>query len=91
MEFLDYILDTRIETPRDLESVQVVQEFQDLFPEELPRVPPERQVQLRIDLLSGAALLAKTPSWLAPDEMQELSTQPLELLNRVFIRPSSSP
>ena len=72
-------------------SVPVAHDFLDVFPEELPGVPPERQVEFHIDLVPGAAPIAKAPYRLAPPEMQELSTQLQELLDRGFIRPSSSP
>ena len=53
-------------------SLQVVKEFIDVFPEDLPGIPPERQVEFRIDLVPGAALVAKAPYRLAPSEMKEL-------------------
>ena len=62
-----------------------------MFPEELPGVPPERQVEFRIDLVPGVAPIAKASYHLAPPEMQELSSQLQELLGKQFIRPSSSP
>ena len=62
-----------------------------MFPEELPGIPTERQVEFRIDLIPGVAPIAKAPYRLAPPEMQELSTQLQELLDKGFIRPSSSP
>ena len=68
-----------------------MREYLDVFSEDLPRVPPERHVEFRIDLVPGAALIAKTPYRLAPPEMQELSAQLQELLDKGFIRPSSSP
>ena len=71
-------------------DVPIVREFPDVFPEELPGVPPERQVEFRIDLVPGAAPIAKEPYRLAPPEMQELSSQLQELLGKGFIRPSSS-
>ena len=71
--FLVYISDMRVETTKDVESVPVVQEFPDVFPDELPGVPPERQVEFRIDLVLGATPIAKAPYRLAPPEMQELS------------------
>ena len=52
---------------------------------------PVRQVEFRIDLIPGAAPIAKAPYRLAPPEMQELSSQLQELLGKGFIRPSSSP
>ncbi|KAI3751218.1 hypothetical protein L2E82_22266 [Cichorium intybus] len=89
--FLAYVTDTREERKKAVEDVPVVQEFPDVFPEDLPGIPLERQVEFRIDLVPGAAPIAKAPYRLAPPEMQELSTQLQELLDKGFIRPSSSP
>ncbi|GJZ28743.1 putative reverse transcriptase domain-containing protein [Tanacetum coccineum] len=74
-----------------LEDVPIVREFPEVFPEELPGLPPTRQVEFQIDLVPGAAPVARAPYRLAPAEMQELSTQLQELSDRGFIRPSSSP
>ena len=63
----------------------------DVFPKERLGVPPERQVEFRIDLVPGETPLAKSPYRLAPAEMQELSSQLSELLDKGFIRPSYSP
>ena len=91
--FVAYVVDTRVgaERPSTVEEVPIVREFPDVFPEELPGVPPERQVEFHIDLIPGAAPIAKAPYRLAPPEMQELSSQLQELLGKGFIRPSSSP
>ncbi|KAF5755745.1 putative nucleotidyltransferase, Ribonuclease H [Helianthus annuus] len=74
-----------------IEDLPVVREFADVFPEELPGLPPHRQVEFQIDLAPGAAPIARAPYRLAPGELQELSNQLQELLDRGFIRPSSSP
>nr|GFB66760.1 putative reverse transcriptase domain-containing protein [Tanacetum cinerariifolium] len=74
-----------------LEDVPIVREFPEVFPEDLPGLPPARQVEFQIDLLPGAAPVARAPYRLAPTEMQELSTQLQELSDKGFIRPSSSP
>ncbi|GJY40376.1 putative reverse transcriptase domain-containing protein [Tanacetum coccineum] len=76
---------------RRLEDVPIVREFPEVFPEDLPGLPPARQVEFQIDLVPGAAPVARAPYRLAPAEMQELSTQLQELSDRGFIRPSSSP
>ena len=76
---------------RKLEDLPVVREFPDVFPEELPGLPPHRQVEFQIELQPGAAPIARAPYRLAPGELQELSNQLQELLDRGFIRPSSSP
>ncbi|GJS14192.1 putative reverse transcriptase domain-containing protein [Tanacetum coccineum] len=58
---------------------------------DLPGLPPTRQVEFQIDLVSGAAPVARAPYRLAPSEMKELSEQLKELSDKGFIRPSSSP
>ncbi|GJW48497.1 hypothetical protein Tco_0080143 [Tanacetum coccineum] len=74
-----------------LEDVPIVQEFPEVFPEELSGLPPTRQVEFQIDLMPGAAPVARAPYRLAPSEMKELSEQLQELSDKGFIRPSSSP
>ncbi|GKA79058.1 putative reverse transcriptase domain-containing protein [Tanacetum coccineum] len=74
-----------------LEDIPVVREFLEVFPEDLPGLPPVRQVEFQIDLIPGAAPVARAPYRLAPSEMQELSNQLQELADRGFIRPSTSP
>ncbi|GKD67681.1 hypothetical protein Tco_1321771 [Tanacetum coccineum] len=71
--------------------VPIIRDFLKVFPEELPGLPPPRQVEFRIDLVPGAAHVACAPYRLAPSEMRELSIQLQELLEKGFIRPSSSP
>nr|GEW21271.1 reverse transcriptase domain-containing protein [Tanacetum cinerariifolium] len=72
-----------------LEDVPIVQEFPEVFSEDLPGLPPARQVEFQIDLVPGDAPLARAPYRLTPAKMQELSTQLQELPDRGFIRPSS--
>ncbi|GJZ83740.1 putative reverse transcriptase domain-containing protein [Tanacetum coccineum] len=74
-----------------LSNISVVREFEDVFPEDLSGLPPQRQVEFRIDLVPGATPIAKSPYRLAPSEMQELSGQLQELQDKGFIRPSHSP
>ncbi|GJT65031.1 putative reverse transcriptase domain-containing protein [Tanacetum coccineum] len=76
---------------RRLEDVPVVCEFPEVFPDDLPGLPPPRQVEFRIELVPGAAPVARAPYRLAPSEMKELSDQLKELSEKGFIRPSSSP
>lgn len=86
-----YVLDTRVKTVTNVGSIPVVRDFWDVFPKELSGVPPERQVEFRMELVPGVALIAKAPYRLAQPKMQELSTQLQELLDRGFICPTSSP
>ncbi|GJT27714.1 hypothetical protein Tco_0907989 [Tanacetum coccineum] len=62
-----------------LEDIPVVKEFPNVFPEDLPVLPPVRQVEFQIDLIPGTTPVARTPYRLAPSEMQELSNQLQEL------------
>ncbi|GKC17468.1 putative reverse transcriptase domain-containing protein [Tanacetum coccineum] len=62
-----------------LEDIPVVREFPEVFPEDLPGLPPVRQVEFQIDLIPGAAPVARAPYRLAPSEMQELSDQIQEM------------
>ncbi|KAI3748512.1 hypothetical protein L6452_11629 [Arctium lappa] len=90
VSFLAYAIDTKLDQ-RKLEDVRVVREFPDVFPEDLPGLPPDRVVDFRIDLIPGAAPIARAPYRLAPTEMQEMVVQLQDLLEKGFIRPSSSP
>ncbi|GKE53831.1 putative reverse transcriptase domain-containing protein, partial [Tanacetum coccineum] len=72
-------------------NVPVIHDFPEVFPEELLGLPPPRQVEFRIDLVPGAAPVARAPYRLAPSEMKELSVQLQELLEKGFIHLSSSP
>ncbi|GJZ35402.1 putative reverse transcriptase domain-containing protein [Tanacetum coccineum] len=76
---------------KQLKEVPIVQDFPEIFPKDLPGIPPTRQVEFQIDLIPGAALVARAPYRLAPSEMKELSDQLKELSDKGFIRPSSSP
>ena len=63
----------------------------EVFPEELPGLPPDRAIAFEIELLPGTAPVAKAPYRMAPAELKELQTQLQELLNNGFIHPSHSP
>ncbi|GJS95547.1 putative reverse transcriptase domain-containing protein [Tanacetum coccineum] len=74
-----------------LEDVPIVRDFYEFFLEDLPGIPPARQVEFQIDLVPGAAPVARAPYRLAPSEIKELAEQLQELSDKGFIRPSSSP
>ncbi|GKG11990.1 hypothetical protein Tco_0346227, partial [Tanacetum coccineum] len=74
-----------------MEDVPVICDFPKVFPEELPGLPPPRQVEFQIDLVPGTAPVARAPYRLAPSKMKELSVQLQELLEKGFIHPSLSP
>ncbi|GJU13627.1 putative reverse transcriptase domain-containing protein [Tanacetum coccineum] len=74
-----------------LEDVPIVRDFPKVFPKDLPGIPPAQQVEFQIDLVPGAAPVARVPYRLAPSEIKEPAEQIQELSNKGFIRPSSSP
>nr|GFD14667.1 putative reverse transcriptase domain-containing protein [Tanacetum cinerariifolium] len=73
-----------------IEDVPMICDYPEVFPEELPRLPQPRQVEFRIDLVARAEPISRTPYRLVASEMKELSVQLQELLEKGFIRPSSS-
>ncbi|GJV08015.1 putative reverse transcriptase domain-containing protein [Tanacetum coccineum] len=76
---------------KHLEDVPIIRYIPEVFPDDLPGLPPPRQVEFRIELVSGAAPITHAPYRLAPSELKELSGQQKELSEKGFIRPSSSP
>lgn len=74
-----------------LENVPVVCEFLDVFPDELPGMPLDREIEFVINLVPGTAPIAKRPYHLLVDDLVELKKQIKEMLEKGFIRPSSSP
>ena len=76
---------------QDLGLPRVVCEYEDVFPDELPGLPLHRDVNFIIELHPGTSPISMTPHRMAPTELQELKVQLQELLDRGFIRPSTSP
>ncbi|GJY48382.1 putative reverse transcriptase domain-containing protein [Tanacetum coccineum] len=88
--FLAHVMENKSKEKR-MKDVPIIHDFPEVFPEELPRLLPPRQVEFQIDLVPGDAPVARSPYRLAPSEMRELSIQLEELLEKGFICPSSSP
>ncbi|WVZ97494.1 hypothetical protein U9M48_043023 [Paspalum notatum var. saurae] len=76
---------------KEIKKILVVCDFPDVFPEELPGLPPDRDVEFKIDLVPRTAPVSRRPYRMAPDELKELKTQLQKQLDKGFIRPSSSP
>ncbi|GJW03850.1 putative reverse transcriptase domain-containing protein [Tanacetum coccineum] len=74
-----------------MEDVPIIRDFLEMFPDDLPGLPPPRQVEFRIDLVPGATPIARAPYRLTPSKMRELSVQLQELMEKGFIRQSSAP
>ncbi|GKB60485.1 hypothetical protein Tco_0916671 [Tanacetum coccineum] len=77
------LMNAKVDEPK-VGDISVVRDFVDVFPEDLSGLPPQRQVEFRIDLVHGATSVAKSPYRLAPLEMQELSEQLRELQDKVL-------
>ena len=88
--FFDLVLDSK-RGQIELENILVVKDFPDVFPEELPGIPPVREVDLYIEILPGTAPTSRAPYRMAQTELKELKIQLQELLDKGFIQPSVSP
>ncbi|KAL0534031.1 hypothetical protein IC582_028308 [Cucumis melo] len=84
------VVDTR-ESEVSLSSEPVVREYPDVFPDELPGLPPPKEIDFAIELEPGTTSISRAPYKMAPAELKELKIQLQELLDKGFIRPSVSP
>ena len=66
-------------------------EFFDVFPEDLPGLPPDREIEFEIELAPGTKLISIAPYRMAPAELKELKVQMEELLSKGFVKTSTSP
>jgi hypothetical protein len=74
-----------------LEDIPIVSEYPDVFPDDLPGMPPDRDIEFIIELQPGTALISKRPYRMLPNELAELKIQLQDLLDKGFIHPSASP
>ena len=88
--YLDYVIDMKKAEP-SLSNIPIVSDYPDVFPEELPGLPPQREIEFAIDVVQGATPASITPYRMAPVELKELKLQLQELLEKGFICPSVSP
>ena len=89
LAFLAHLRDDTTQVP-SIESVSIVREFLDVFPADLPGMPPDRDI-FCIDLEPGTHPISIPPYRMAPAELRDLKIQLQELLSKGFIRPSASP
>jgi hypothetical protein len=80
---------TKVKSP--VERILVVCEYPDVFPDELPGMPPDRDIEFAIELQPGIAPISKRPYRMPPAELAELKKQLQELLDKGLIHPSTSP
>jgi hypothetical protein len=78
-------------TELPLKKIPVVYEYADVFPDELPGMPPDRDIEFTIELQPGTTPISKRPYRMPPAELVELKKQLQELVDKGFIRPSTSP
>jgi len=88
--FLCQVVKTK-DAESSLVDIPVVREFPDVFPNEIPGMPPLREVEFCTDLIPRAVPISRAPYRMAPTELKELKTQLEELLEKGYIRPSTSP
>jgi hypothetical protein len=72
-------------------DIRIVSQFPDVFPEELPGVPPDRKIEFVIELVPGTTPIFKRPYRMVVNQLVELKEQLQELLDKGYIRPSASP
>jgi hypothetical protein len=72
-------------------DIRSVSEFLDVFPKELPGMPPDREIEFVIELVPGTAPIFKRPYRMAANQLAELKEQLQELLDKGYIHPSASP
>jgi hypothetical protein len=75
----------------EIQDIPVVCDFPDVFPEDFPGLPPERDVEFMIELKPCTTSISRRSYRMPPNELAELKTQLQDLLEKGFIRPSSSP
>ncbi|XP_073304134.1 uncharacterized protein [Primulina huaijiensis] len=89
--FLASVTDVSKEYNVDVNDIEIVREYLDVFADDVQGLPPDREVEFVVDVVPGTAPISKAPYRMAPTEMKELKNQLQELLDKGFIRPSSSP
>jgi hypothetical protein len=76
---------------KNIEEIPMVREFLDVFSNDLPGMPPKRDIEFKIELQPGTAPIARSPYKMSWDELAELKIQLRDLLDKGYIRPSSTP
>ena len=92
-EIQGYLLLSSMEIKEEVElkNIVVVQDFPEVFPNDIPGLLPNREIEFSIDLMSGVGPISMAPYRMSPFELAELKKQLEELLEKQFIRPSVSP
>ena len=88
--YRSYAINTKLKEEK-AGNIPIVYEFEDVFLEELPGLPPQKEIDFGIELIPDVQPISKGPYCMAPTELKELKLQLDELLQKGFIRPSVSP
>ena len=88
--YLAYVIDT-VKARPSVSDIPTISDFSEVFPKELSRLPPQREIEFAINVVPGATLASITPYRMAPLELKEFKLLLQELLEKGFIRPSVSP
>ena len=88
--YLAYAIEVR-DSGSQLEDIPVVREFSDVFPEDHPGIPPDKEIDFQIKLTPGTERISKAPYRMASLELKELKVQMEELMSKGFVKPSTSP
>ena len=88
--YLAYVVEVREDDVR-LEDIPIVKEFPDVFPDDLPGLPPDREIDFQIELALGIEPISRAPYRMAPSELKELKVRMEEMVNKGFVRLSTSP
>ena len=88
--YLAYVVEVRDDDMR-MEDIPIVREFLDVFPDDLPGLPPNREIYFQIELALGTEPISRAPYRMALAELKELKVQMEEMVNQGFVRPSTSP
>jgi len=89
--FMIVAQEKKMSTEEQISKIPVVDEYADVFPDEIPELPPSRDIDFSIDLIPGAGPVSAAPYRMVPAELAELKSQIEDLLEKKFIRPSASP
>ena len=89
--YATHVLEVVVNETIRLEEYLVLQEFRDVFPDEIPGLPRKRDIDFTIEIVLGVALVSKTPYQMSTPKMLELKMQLQDLLEKKYIRPSVSP
>ena len=88
--YLAYVVEVREDDVR-LEYIQVVREFSDVFLDDLPGLPLEKEIDFKIELAPGTEPISRAPYRMASTKLKEFKVQMEEMVNKGFVRPSTSP